>query len=255
MNELIPINFGGDTPMVSGRDLHTFLGVKTAYRDWFPRQCEYGFVEGIDFRSFLSESTGGRPATEHELTIDMAKEVSMVQRTAKGKQARQYFIAVEKAWNTPEAIMARALQIANQTVGRLQTENAGLVQTVEEQAQVIEEQAPKVVFADAVADSDDTILVRDLAKILKSNGLEDIGQNRLFELLRTGGFLISHKPSSSYNTPTQLAMELGLFKIKETVITHTDGRQSLSFTTKVTGKGQTYFVNYFLNRKNAKTSC
>ena len=135
---------------------------------------------------------------------------------------------------------------------QLQIENAGLVQTVEEQALVIEEQAPKVVFADAVADSNDTILMRDLAKILKSNGVENMGQNRLFEALRANGFIMSDKHSCSYNTPTQKAMELGLFKVKKTEITHSDGRTSYKTTTKVTGKGQTYFVNYFLNGNGAK---
>lgn len=88
MNELINIQMNeNQEPIVSGRDLHEFLGVKTAYKDWFPRMCEYGFNEGTDFCSFLSESTGGRPAQDHHLKIDMAKEISMIQRTDRGKQA------------------------------------------------------------------------------------------------------------------------------------------------------------------------
>ena len=95
MNELITIttNETGE-PTVLGRDLHEFLGVKTLYKDWFPRMTEYGFSEGKDFSSFLSESTGGRPSTDHLLTIDMAKEIAMLQRTERGKEARQYFIHV-----------------------------------------------------------------------------------------------------------------------------------------------------------------
>ncbi|HNW87907.1 MAG TPA: phage antirepressor KilAC domain-containing protein [Candidatus Limiplasma sp.] len=103
---------------------------------------------------------------------------------------------------------------------------------------------PKVVFADAVAVSDGTILIGELAKILKGNGIE-IGQNRLFEQLRQDGFLIRRR-GTDYNAPTQKAMELGLFKVKETAITHSDGHVTISKTTKITGKGQQYFVNYFL---------
>lgn len=103
---------------------------------------------------------------------------------------------------------------------------------------------PKVVFADAVSASDGTILIGELAKILKGNGIQ-IGQNRLFERLRQDGFLIKRK-GTDYNAPTQKAMELGLFKVKETAITHSDGHVTISKTTKVTGKGQQYFVNYFL---------
>jgi len=103
---------------------------------------------------------------------------------------------------------------------------------------------PKVVFADAVSASDGTILIGELAKILKGNGIQ-IGQNRLFERLRQDGFLIKRK-GTDYNAPTQKAMELGLFRVKETAITHSDGHVTISKTTKVTGKGQQYFVNYFL---------
>lgn len=97
MNELIKINYESDRPTVLARDLHEFLEVKTAYKDWFPRMCEYGFTEGEDFCSFLSESTGGRPATDAQLTIDMAKEICMLQRNERGKQARQYFFTNRKS--------------------------------------------------------------------------------------------------------------------------------------------------------------
>lgn len=108
------------------------------------------------------------------------------------------------------------------------------------------EVAPKVVFADAVTVSDTTILIGELAKLLKGNGL-DIGQNRLFERLRNEGYLIKRK-GTDYNAPTQMAMELGLFKVKETAITHSDGHVMISKTTKVTGKGQQYFINRYLER-------
>lgn len=111
---------------------------------------------------------------------------------------------------------------------------------------LLEEQKPKVLFADAVSTSDTDILIGDLAKLLNQNG-HSIGQNRLFERLRNEGFLISRK-GSSYNSPTQRAMEMGLFRIKETAITHSDGRVSLNKTPKVTGKGQQYFINRFIGK-------
>jgi anti-repressor protein len=111
----------------------------------------------------------------------------------------------------------------------------------------IENDKPKIIFADAVSVSDDAVLIGELTKILKGNGIE-IGQNRLFERLRHDGFLIK-RSGSDYNMPTQKAMELDLFKIKETAVTHSDGHVTISKTTKVTGKGQKYFVNYFLNKE------
>ena len=227
---LIKVTVDNDRPTVSARELHQFLEVRTAYKDWFPRMCEYGFAEGTDFCSFLSESTGGRPAQDAQLTIDMAKEICMIQRTEKGKQARQYFIQLEKDWNSPEKVMARALRLADQKI-----------QALTEQ---IREDRPKVLFADAVAASDTSILIGELAKLLKQNGVP-IGQNKLFEWMRQNGYLIKRK-GTDYNMPTQYAMELELFYIKETTITHPDGHIMVSKTPKVTGKGQRYFVDKFL---------
>lgn len=131
MNELIKITKDDNgNSVVSGRDLHDFLEVKTAYKDWFPRMCEYGFTDGKDFSSILSESTGGRPRADHAMTLDMAKEISMIQRTEKGKQARQYFIDVEKAYKekyklpqTPEEKLALTMQVTlrlDKRVGNLE---------------------------------------------------------------------------------------------------------------------------------------
>lgn len=232
MNELITIttNEVGE-PTVLGRELHEFLGVTTRYNDWFPRMTEYGFMEGKDFYSFLSKTseTGGRPSTDHLLTIDMAKEICMIQRTEVGKQARQYFIQVEKDYNSPEKIMARALRIAEKELSTLKLD--------------VERMKPKEIFADSVASSHTSILIGELAKILKANGYET-GQKRLFETFRQDGFLIKRK-GTDYNMPTQKAMELGLFEIKETVINNPDGSIRVSKTTKVTGKGQIYFVNRY----------
>ncbi len=111
---LIPINYENPVPTVNARDLYAALEVATTYRNWFPRMCQYGFVEGKDFRSNLGESTGGRPSIDHEITIAMAKELCMLQRSAMGRKFRQYFINVEEAWNSPDQIMERAMQIAHQ---------------------------------------------------------------------------------------------------------------------------------------------
>lgn len=236
MNEIIKVNYENDRPTVLARDLHDFLEVKTAFKDWFPRMCEYGFSEGTDFCSFLSESTGGRPAQDAQLTIEMAKEICMLQRNERGKQARQYFIQLEKDWNSPEKVMARALQIADKKIKRLETQ--------------IEEYRPRVLFAGAVETSKSSILIGELAKILKQNGVK-IGPIRLFEWMRQNGYLI-RRNGSDYNMPTQRAMEMGLFEIKETSIVHADGHTNISKTPKVTGKGQVYFVNLFLLGKAGK---
>ena len=241
MNELIAIKYDENSnPTILGRDLHEFLEVETRYNDWFKRMCEFGFIEDTDFYSILSKtSENGRPSTDHQLTVEMAKEISMLQRNDKGKQARQYFIQLEKAWNTPEMIIAKALKLSENKVNALMLES-------KQKDQIIVEMQPKAIFADAVTASKTTILIGELAKLLKQNGIE-IGQNRLFEWLRNKGYLISRK-GTDYNMPTQKAMEQGLFEIKETSIAHSDGHTSINKTPKVTGKGQTYFVNLFLNK-------
>lgn len=240
MNELIKINYeNNEHPMVSGRELHEALGIKTAYKDWFPRMCEYGFTEGEDFCSILSDRSDGlpgKPRTDHQLTISMAKELCMLQRTERGKQCRQYFISVEEAWNKPEAVMARALQMANRTLDGIKADNERL-------ALQLKENEPLVLFAKAVETSQTSILIGDLAKLIKQNGVE-IGQKRLFEFLRHQGYLI--KSGNSKNMPTQRAMEMGLFEVKERTISNPDGSVRVTKTTKVTGKGQTYFINKFL---------
>lgn len=214
---------------VSGRELHAFLEIETRYNDWFGRMLQYGFIEGTDFCSKMSESTGGRPSTDHILKLDMAKELCMLARNEKGKQARHYFLEVEREWNSPEKVMARALYIANRKLA--------------ETSKQLEEAKPKIIFADAVSASKSTMLIGDLAKLLKQNGV-DIGQKRLFEWLRSNGYLIK-RFGADYNSPTQYAMELGLFNIKETAVTHSDGHVTVSKTVKVTGKGQQYFINQF----------
>ena len=243
MNEIIKVNYDNDRPTVLARDLHDFLEVKTAFKDWFPRMCEYGFSQGVDFNPLKNEQVrleGDRQVTrmidDAQLTIEMAKEICMLQRNERGKQARQYFIQLEKDWNSPEKVMARALQIADKKIKRLETQ--------------IEEDRPRVLFAGAVETSKSSILIGELAKILKQNGVK-IGPIRLFDWMRQNGYLI-RRNGSDYNMPTQRAMEMELFEIKETTIVHADGHTHISKTPKVTGKGQVYFVNLFLSGKAGK---
>ena len=236
MNELIKVTYENDRPAVSARDLHEFLEVETDFRHWFPRMCEYGFSEGQDFNAVKNDRVqmeGSRMVTrtvdDAILSIDMAKELCMLQRNEKGKIARQYFIKLEKDWNSPEKVMARALQIAEKKIKNLEAK--------------AEADKPKVLFADAVSSSHSSILVGDLAKLLRQNGVE-IGQNRLFRFLREKGYLCSH--GERYNLPTQRSMDRGWFQVKETTINQPDGSIRITRTVKVTGKGQQYFINLFL---------
>jgi anti-repressor protein len=111
---LIPINYESSTPTVNARDLHAALKVVTPYKDWLPRMCRYGFMEGKDFSTILRESTGGRPSIDHEMTIAMAKELCMLQRSAMGRKFRRYFLECEQNWESPDQLMERAMKIAHQ---------------------------------------------------------------------------------------------------------------------------------------------
>lgn len=239
MNGLLTINYETEQPTVSARELHEGLEINTRFNDWFSRMTEYGFENGKDFYSKMSKTseTGGRPAVDYQISINMAKQICMIQRNEKGRLYRQYFLDLEKAWNTPEQIFARALKMADQQIEKLKANNASLVEDVQRMK-------PKEVFADAVSVSNTCILIGELAKILKQNGV-DIGQNRLFTWMRENRFLISRK-GTDYNMPTQRSMEAGLFEIKERTINNPDGSVRITKTVLVTGKGQQYFVNKFL---------
>lgn len=241
MNELIKTFKQNDGSVaVDGRDLHDFLEVDTQYTKWIDRMIEYGFTENVDFTSFSQKSlkpNGGRPQVNHALTLDMAKELSMIQRTKKGKQARQYFISMEKQAKSKQQLplpkdypsALRALADSVEENQKLESQNKAM--------------KPKALFADAVETSNTSILVGQLAKLIKQNGV-DIGQNKLFKYLRDNHYL--GKRGEYYNMPTQYSMEMGLFEIKERTIQNPDGSVKTVRTTKVTGKGQTYFVNKFL---------
>ena len=244
MNELLKVNYDNDRITLSARELHEFLEVKTSFKDWFPRMCEYGFNESQDFNPLKNEQVRlegnrqvKRTVQDYEITLDMAKEIAMIQRSDKGKEVRQYFLELERRWNSPEAVMNRALEYSRKQVKAFMEEKQGLIEENKELK-------PKALFADAVSASNESILIGQLAKLIRQNGYE-IGQNRLFEWMRENEYLI--KKGERYNQPTQKSMDLGLFEVKERTITNPDGSTRITLTTKVTGKGQVYFINKFLS--------
>ncbi len=239
MNELINVTINDNhEPVVSARQLHQTLDVKKRFSAWFEQNIK-GFVEGYDFTGV----PGGTPVKggngniqyldDYVLTLDTAKHLAMLSKTEKGQEVRAYFIQVEKDFNSPEKIMARALLMADKKVHQLEAK--------------IEADRPKVLFAEAVSASHTSILVGELAKLLKQNGV-DMGSNRLFNWLRAHGYLIKRN-GRDWNMPTQKSVEMGLIRVKETSITHADGHITVSKTPLVTGKGQQYFINKFLNQE------
>ena len=221
--------------IVDARELHIALKNKRQFADWIKQRIDqYGFIEDVDFTTFHNfvkreGSNLGSKTTEYALTLDTAKEIAMVENNEEGKKIRRYFIEVEKKERNmfdipktlPEALR-KAAELAEQ----------------------LEAQKPKVLFAESVETSKNSVLINELSKILKQNGY-DIGQNRLFEKLREEGYLIKQK-GQNWNLPTQKSMELGLFEVKKTVVNKPNGDIITKPTTKVTGKGQIYFVNKFL---------
>lgn len=227
MKDLIQIHYdNADRPTVSGRELYEALEVKTAYKDWFPRMCEYGFSEGKDYCSFLSDRSdgkAGKPRTDHQLTIPMAKELCMLQRTDKGKQMRQYFIAVEEQWNSPDAIMARALQLSNAKLKEMQIIVSAL--TVENQIM-----KPKAEYFDELVDRNLLTGIRETA------GELGVKQNQFVAFLLEKKYMYRDKKGklTAYAKP----LSDGLFERKECMNEKTQwkGTQDL-----VTPKGRETF--------------
>ncbi|HFI0687370.1 TPA: phage antirepressor KilAC domain-containing protein [Streptococcus suis] len=238
MNELINITLNEKhEPVVSARDLHKSLKVKTRFSQWVEQNFKI-LEEGYDFSPVvtttqLNQYGGTKEIQDYALSLDASKNLAMVSKTDEGAKVRKYFIQVEKDFNSPEKIMARALLMADKKVHHLEAQ--------------IEADRPKVLFADAVSASHTSILVGELAKLLKQNGV-DIGATRLFTWLRNHGYLIKRN-GRDWNMPTQKSVELGLIRVKETSITHSDGHITVSKTPLVTGKGQQYFINKFLNQE------
>lgn len=229
MNELIKITYQDDRPAVSARDLHEFLEVGSDYRHWFPRMCEYGFTEGQDFNPVKIDRVhqeGGRVVSrmvdDAVLSIDMAKEICMLQRNAKGKQARQYFIQLEKDWNSPEKVMARALRIADRRIKALETEN-------EAQRQQIADFQPMREYLDTILSCPGALAVTQIAA--------DYGMSakRLNHILHEEG--IQRKVNGQWILYREY-MGKGYTKSATIPITHGDGSPDAKVHTYFTQRGR-----------------
>ena len=208
------------------------MDVATPYDKWFPRMAEYGFAEGKDFSTFLSESTGGRPATDHLIKLDMAKEICMIQRTERGKQARQYFIQVEKDYNSPEKIMARALRIAEQELSTLRLES-------KIKDQQIAELTPKATYYDLILQCKDLLSVTEIAK---DYGMSATGFNKmLYE------FGIQYKQSGVWFLYAKYQSE-GYTQTKTQNYNRPDGTQGSKTHMYWTQKGRLFLYDFLKSK-------
>ena len=228
MNELIKVEVKNGEQLVSGRELHKFLGIGTEYMKWFSRMTNYGFIENVDFIVIVKNDEddtafgGIRKSTDHLIKLNMAKEISMLQRNEKGKEARTYFIKCEEAWNSPEMILARA----NQIQSRMIEDYAKKIKVLENK---IQEDKPKVEFYNDVTDSKHTCDMQTVAKVLNFRG---VGRNTLFEILRNENIL---QPD---NKPYQKFVDAGWFRLIETKYNdEMSGELRIYFKTVVFQKG------------------
>lgn len=245
MQELIKITEQNGKRAVSARELHLFLEVQTPFTMWIDRMFEYGFAENIDFEAtnfFVNHPNGigGTTVKDYALTLDCAKEIAMLQRSERGKMARQYFIECEKQLRAKEQAHHAQIPQSFSEALRLAAEQA---EKIEEQQKQLQEQAPKVLFADTVIGSQSSCLIGELAKLITQKGYE-IGEKRLFKWLRENHYL--GKKGEYYNIPNQQYIEQGLFELKKGTRSGNGGVMHTTITPKVTGKGQVYFVNKFL---------
>lgn len=232
MENLIKIEERSGEQLVSGRELHKFLEIKARFNDWFPRMCEYGFIENKDYIAITQKRVTAQgnetTYTDYLMKISMAKELSMLQRNERGKQAREYFIKCEEAWNSEDMVLARALQIQNKKI-------LGYKEHIEVLENKIKEDAPRVSFAETIEKASDCILVREFSKIIANEGIH-LGEKSLYKWFREKGFIFKNSTE-----PMQSAVQRGLFKVSERVIKAVTG-DIVRSTTKITGKGQIYFL-------------
>jgi anti-repressor protein len=218
MTELIKVDVNENQEQVlSARELHERLGIAQRFTDWFKYQSErLCLKDGQDFITILGESTGGRPSIDYIVTIDIAKHLCMMSGGEKAHQIRDYFIQVEKAWNSPDQVMARALQIAQKQIASYKNQVALL--------------KPKAEFFDQVASSRDAIDIGTAAKVLHLG----IGRNKLFEILRQEGVLMNN------NQPYQKYIDCGYFRTIEQKYNKPDGSVNINIKTLVYQKGLNY---------------
>ena len=252
MNEIQEFDFNGnnvravtinDEPFFVGKDVAKILGYQNGNRD---------VNRHVDEEDRMGYRIGTPSRGEQTMTVINESGLYSLILGSKLPTAKKF-----KHWVTSEVLPTIRIHGAYMTDAKaaaIVTDKGSLADLLQQAAEQlkrkdiqIEQMKPKALFADAVSTSDTPILVGELAKILHQNGVS-MGQNRMFRWLRDNGYLISKK-GTSYNMPTQRAMELGLFKIKENAITHSDGHVTITKTPKVTGKGQVYFVNKFVGEE------
>lgn len=242
--------------VVSAKELYNTLELKKDFTTWFKKMGTYGFNQDVDFTPFRVESTGGRPSLDYAITLDMAKHIAMLQRTEQGMKIRQYFIDYEKTkvfnqFQIPTTLSG-ALLLASQQAEQIEQQQLLLEQTnnqlqavstkVNEQAIELRNNQSKVTFANAVIETGDSCLVGHLATLITQAGFT-IGQNRLFQLLRDLGYLGS--VGEKKNKPLQHAIEDELFELKYSEYLDNNGNKKMTTVTKVTAKGQAFFINLF----------
>jgi anti-repressor protein len=233
LNELLKINYEAEQPTVSARDLHEQLHIGTKFTTWFERMKEYGFSEGKEFFPKLGETSeqGGRPQTDFQISVDMAKQICMIQRSPEGKQIRQYFIDLEKAWNTPEQIMARALKMANHSIESLKGRCKFLGEQVVEQQQIITELQPKANYVDMILQSKSLVTITQIAK---DYGMSGRKLNKILKELK-----IQYKVGGQWVLYSKY--QNGGYVHSRTIdITRTDGRADVTMQTEWTQKGRLF---------------
>lgn len=235
MNELIKINYETEQPTVSARDLHEGLDVGTKFATWFPRMAEYGFTENVDYRicypNLGSESHGGQNMVDYEISVDMAKQICMIQRSEKGKQYRQYFLDLEKAWNTPEQVMARALKMAGKTIDSLKDRCKFLGGQVVEQQKLIEEMTPKANYVDHILESKSLVATTQIAK---DYGMSAVRFNRILNDMK-----IQYKVNKQWVLYSKY-QNCGYVHSKTIDITRSNGDPDVTMQTQWTQKGRLF---------------
>lgn len=236
INGLININTNSEEITLSGRELHEFLEIKTPYAKWFGRMIEYGFDENIDYATVGQKcpiANGGyQEVQDHEIKLDMAKEIAMIQRSAKGRQARKYFIEVEKMWNSPEMIMKRALEIASKKVEHLQL-------VTSKQKQLIGELKPKADYTDKILKNTGLVTITQIAK---DYGMSGQKMNELLHNLK-----VQYKQSDQWLLYSEHHGK-GYTHSETVDIKRSDGREDIKMNTKWTQKGRLFI--YDLLKKN-----
>lgn len=230
MTELIKVQERDGEQLVSGRELHQFLESSERFSKWWERMVGYGFEENKDYTLYQKvHPQNKQEIIDYLMKISMAKEISMLQRNEKGKEARSYFIKCEEAWNSDEIVMARAILIQNKKI-------LGYKEKIDILEKKIENDAPRVSFAETIEKASDCLLVREFSKLIATEGIH-LGEKKLYRWFREKGFILK-----SSTEPTQTAVQKGLFKVAERVVKAVTG-DIISTTTRITGKGQVYFLD------------